>query len=105
MWRVRRVHERCVSASGAAWGRARPCGTEPAAPPSAAAPCGLQKERQAAAAALEAAARAQAEAARSSAKLAEVEEEMRGLLEAVERQKLASMSKMRQLASFLTDLT
>ncbi|KAF5839521.1 hypothetical protein DUNSADRAFT_592 [Dunaliella salina] len=64
----------------------------------------LHKERQAAAAALEASARAQAEADRLSIKLAEVEGEMRTLLDAVERQKLASVTKMRQLASFLTDL-
>jgi leucine-rich repeat/coiled-coil domain-containing protein 1 len=64
----------------------------------------LQRERQTAAAALEGAACAQAEVDRQSRKLVEVEGEMRALLEAVERQKLASVSKMRQLASFLTDL-
>ena len=64
----------------------------------------LNKERHAAAAALEASVRLQAEVDQLSGKLVEVEGEMRALLEAVERQKLASVSKMRQLASFLTDL-
>ena len=63
-----------------------------------------QKERHTAATALESSARTQAEADQLSAKLAEMEAEMRALLEAVERQKLASVNKMRQLASFLTDM-
>lgn len=64
----------------------------------------LSKERHSAAVALESSARFQAEAGQLGGKLAEVEGEMRVLLDAVERQKMASASKMRQLASFLTDL-
>ena len=61
-------------------------------------------EQSAARVAADAAGRAQSEASRLGARLAKAESEMRQLLEAVERQKLSSASKMKQLASFLQDL-
>ncbi|GIL71038.1 hypothetical protein Vretifemale_1676 [Volvox reticuliferus] len=64
----------------------------------------LEEQRRAVASANEAAAARGAEAARLGARVAEVEHEMRQLLEAVERQKASSAHKMRQLASLLQDL-
>jgi leucine-rich repeat/coiled-coil domain-containing protein 1 len=69
-----------------------------------------QQQREAAAALSQAAtaaqqlAAAQTEAARQRSRVAEVEGEMRQLLEAVESQKAASNAKMRQLASLLQDM-
>lgn len=47
---------------------------------------------------------AEAEAAAAARRVAEVEEEMRMLLVALDRQKAVSASKMKQLASILQDL-
>lgn len=63
-----------------------------------------QVEKARAIAAAEACTKAQAEVSRLNAKLAEGESEMRALLTAVEHQKAVSAAKMRQLASFLTDM-
>lgn len=64
----------------------------------------LQAERGAAKAASEAAGRSQQECNRLNQRLAEMEDEMKQLLVAVEKQKATSSAKMKQLASLLQDL-
>ena len=63
-----------------------------------------QAERSAHRSTIESAARAQADSSAAAQRLAEVEGEMQQLLVAVERQKAASASKMKQLASMLQEL-